>query len=167
MLTAPTPNTLGRVSGGTGVTNGAPLGGWAEMTRTSAAPDSSVRRDHDPGRGRPRGGQAMPSHSTDTTGDDVPRLAAIEVRYELAKARIAGVAVPAGSGGRVHDTVAIDVQNTKPPLIPAHRRTAVAPVRGSHPTKHRTPATEAARRGRRLWRSLRMPWLVGRGLPVS
>jgi len=109
----------------------------------------------------------MPSQTTDITGDDVPRLAAIEVRYEMAKARIAGVAVPTGSDGRVHDTVAIDVQNTKPPLIPAHRGSADDPVRGSQPTKHRTPATEAPSRGRRLWRSLRMPWLVERSLPAS
>jgi hypothetical protein len=109
----------------------------------------------------------MPSQTTDITGDDVPRLAAIQVRYEMAKARIAGVAVPAGGDGRVHDTVAVDFRNTKPPLIPAQRGTADGPGRGSHPTRHRAPTTEAPPRGRRLWRSLRGPWLVGRDLPAS
>ena len=103
----------------------------------------------------------MPSQLTDPTGDGAPRLAAIELRYELAKARIAGVAVPTGNGGPVHDTVAVDVATTRPPLIPAGRRTDGTPDTVS-------PASaEAPARGRRLWRSLRLPRLVGRSLPAS
>jgi hypothetical protein len=110
----------------------------------------------------------MPSQLTDTTGDDEPRLAAIELRYERAKARIAAVPVPVGGDGRVHDTIAVDVLNTRPPLTPARRGTDDAAGRGPSKTLHgAAPAAAAPQGGRRLWRSLRMPRLVGRGLPAS
>ena len=95
----------------------------------------------------------MPSSLTDTTGDGVPRLAAIELRYELAKAHIAGVATRSGDHRGVHDTVAVDVAATKPPLAPA--RPAVV------------PAAQAPRPGRRFWRSLRLPQWIERSLPAS
>ncbi|NYJ06390.1 hypothetical protein [Petropleomorpha daqingensis] len=101
----------------------------------------------------------MANQLIDTTGDGVPRLAAIELRYELAKARITRAAVPAESNGTVHDTIAVDVETTKPPLVP---------VPLPDPTHDRgTHAAEAPQRGRRLWRSLRMSRFAWTGLPTA
>ena len=107
----------------------------------------------------------MPSQ---TTEDGTTQLAAIELRYELAKARIAGVAVARGHDDRVHDTVAVDVPTTRPPLFPVRRRADDEPAPGSPRTKHRAaPVTDAGHRGRQLWRSLRIAALVRRTLPTS
>jgi hypothetical protein len=92
----------------------------------------------------------MPSQTTDTTENGATQLAAIEQRYELAKRRIAAVAVPARNLGPEHDTVTVDVRLTQ----------ALIPLRT-------TPAAEAPQRGRRFWRSLRLPRWVGRSLPAS
>ena len=110
----------------------------------------------------------MASQTTDTTEDGAPQLAAIVQGYEQAKARIAGVAVPVESDGQVHDTVAVDVQLPKPPLIAVHRGTDGAPGQGRHrPEDRPAPAPGAHLRGRRLWHSLRMAWSAGRSVPVS
>ena len=87
----------------------------------------------------------MPRHTAAENG--VPQLTAIEQRYEQAKARIAGAAVPAEGDGPGHDTVTVDVRLTQA-LIPL-------------------PAARAPRRGRRFWRSLRLPRWVERGLLAS
>jgi hypothetical protein len=93
----------------------------------------------------------MQSQTTDTTENATTQLAAIELRYELAKRRIASVAVPARTDGPVHDTVTVDVRLTQA-LIPARRA---------------TPAAQAPTGGRRFWRSLRLPRWVGRSLAAS
>jgi hypothetical protein len=98
----------------------------------------------------------MPSQMTDTTENETTPLAAIELRYELAKRRIADVAVPAPDDSPVHDTVTVDVRLTQA-LIPARRKTEGSPA----------PVAQAPQRARRYWRSLRMPRWVGRGLPAS
>jgi hypothetical protein len=92
----------------------------------------------------------MPSRMTDTTENETTPLAAIELRYELAKRRIADVAVPAWTVGPEHDTVTVDVRLTQA-LIP-------------QPT---TPPTHARPRARRFWRSVRLPRWIERSLPAS
>jgi hypothetical protein len=110
----------------------------------------------------------MPSQTTDTTEDGAPQLASIVQRYEQAKACIAGVPVPAGSDGQVHDTVAVDIRLPKPPLVAAHRRTDGAPGRESHrPEDRTTPVPAPLARGRRLWHSLRTAWSAGRSQPAA
>jgi hypothetical protein len=109
----------------------------------------------------------MPSPMPDNTEDGAPQLAAIELRYERAKAHIAGVAVPLDTDGSVHDTVAVDVRLTRPPLIPARRRVDGGRGRGAHRMVGPAPATEAPQGGPRLWRFLRLPRLVQRSLPAS
>ena len=92
----------------------------------------------------------MPSQTTDTPEIDATQLVAIEQRYERAKRHIADVAVPAPTVGPEHDTVAVDVRLTQA-LIPL-------------PT---TPVSHARPRGRRFWRSVRLPRWIARSLPAS
>jgi hypothetical protein len=92
----------------------------------------------------------MPSRTTDTTEIDATQLVAIEQRYERAKRHIADVAVPTRSSGPEHDTVTVDVRLTQA-LIPL----PAAPAAQAHP------------RGRRFWRSVRLPRWIGRSLPAS
>jgi hypothetical protein len=92
----------------------------------------------------------MPSQTTDTTEIDATQLVAIEQRYERAKRHISDIAVPARTVGPEHDTVTVDVRLTQA-LIPL-------------PT---APAAHARPRGRRLWRSVRLPRWIGRSLPAS
>ena len=92
----------------------------------------------------------MPSQTTDTTENGATQLMAIEQRYELAKRRIATVAVPPPILGPEHDTVTVDVRLTQ----------ALIPLRTA-------PAAEALPLGRRLWRSLRLTWLTGRSAPAA
>src|SRR5690349_13728355 len=97
-----------------------------------------------------REGHAMPSRTIDTTENGATQLAAIEQRYELAKRRIAQVAVPEPEDGPVHDTVTVDIRLTQ----------ALIPLRTA-------PAAETRQPGRRFWRGLRVPRWVVRNLPAS